>query len=103
MEAYCDYLFPVPEEVTPHPGMSYCNGPHHCEIVENVLFSEKRPIVFLDRTASLTKRCLKAIMLKLVGIHFIAEVCEAIKLLNENNYLVIIVTNQQCVGRGLSP
>jgi D-sedoheptulose 7-phosphate isomerase len=103
MEKYCDYLFAVPEEVTPR--IQECHiviGHIICEIVENTLFAEQRPVVFLDRDGVINKKMAEGDYVKKWSEFSLSpDVCEAIKLLNKHNYLVIIVTNQQCVGKGI--
>jgi D-sedoheptulose 7-phosphate isomerase len=103
MEKYCDYLFAVPEEVTPR--IQECHivtGHIICEIVENALFAEQRPVVFLDRDGVINKKMPEGDYVKKWSeFSLLPDVYEAIKLLNKNNYLVIIVTNQQCVGKGI--
>lgn len=54
--------------------------------------------VFLDRDGTINIE--KNYLYKIEDFEFITGATEAIKLLNENNYKVIVVTNQAGVGRG---
>jgi D-sedoheptulose 7-phosphate isomerase len=100
MEEHCDYLFSVPDMVTPRIQECHILVSHIvCEIVENTLFSKQRPAVFLDRDGVISKKvseCNRA--KKWSRFSLLPGACEAIRLLNDNNYLVVVVTTQQCTG-----
>lgn len=60
-------------------------------------------VVFLDRDGVINKRALPhSYITKWDDFVLIDGVQEAIKQLNENNYIVYLVTNQRCVARGLA-
>jgi D-glycero-D-manno-heptose 1,7-bisphosphate phosphatase len=61
----------------------------------------KRPAVFMDRDGTINEQM--GYINHLSRFHILPGVPEAIKLLNDNDYLVIIVTNQSGVARGYYP
>lgn len=61
----------------------------------------KRPAVFIDRDGTINEQM--GYINHLSRFRIFAGVPEAVKLLNENNYLVIVVTNQSGVARGYFP
>lgn len=56
-----------------------------------------RRAVFLDRDGTINVN--KPYLYKIADLEFLPGAVEAIRLLNENNYLVIVVTNQSGVAR----
>ena len=61
----------------------------------------KRPAVFLDRDGTINEQ--KGYINHLSRFDILPGVAEAIRLLNENNILVIVVSNQSGVARGYFP
>ena len=61
----------------------------------------KRPAIFIDRDGTINEQM--GYINHLSRFHIFPGVPEAIKLLNKNNYLVIVVTNQSGVARGYFP
>lgn len=61
----------------------------------------KRPAIFIDRDGTINEQM--GYINHLSRFNILPGVPEAIKLLNENNYLVIIVTNQSGIARGYFP
>lgn len=103
MEKLCDHLLSVPSETTPR--IQECHivlGHIVCETVENALFSVQKPIVFLDRDGVINKKMAEGdYVTKWSRFSFLPGVIEAIRMLNDSGYLVAVVTNQQCVGKGI--
>ncbi len=62
---------------------------------------EKRPAVFLDRDGTINEEM--GYINHLGRFVLLDGVCEAIKALNDNNFLTIVVTNQSGVARGYFP
>ncbi|MGD9160548.1 MAG: D-glycero-beta-D-manno-heptose 1,7-bisphosphate 7-phosphatase [Desulfobacteraceae bacterium] len=58
----------------------------------------KRPAIFIDRDGTINEQM--GYINHLSRFNILPGVPEAIKLLNENNYLVIVVTNQSGIARG---
>ncbi len=88
----------VPSSRTPRIQEGYMAAAHViCGLVEKGMFG--RPAVFLDRDDTLAKDvpyCSRPEDLKLME-----GAGQAVKRLNEAGYLVIVVTNQSGIGRGL--
>lgn len=63
--------------------------------------NRKRPAVFMDRDGTINEQM--GYINHLSRFHILPGVPEAIKLLNENGYLVIVITNQSGVARGYYP
>jgi D-glycero-D-manno-heptose 1,7-bisphosphate phosphatase len=61
----------------------------------------KRPAVFMDRDGTVNEQM--GYVNHISRFHLLPGVCEAIRLLNERNFLAIIVTNQSGVARGYFP
>jgi len=61
----------------------------------------KRPAIFIDRDGTINEQM--GYINHLSRFNILPGVPEAIKLLNENNYLVIVVTNQSGIARGYFP
>lgn len=61
----------------------------------------KRSAVFIDRDGTINEQM--GYINHISRFHIFPSVPEAIKLLNRNNYLVIVVTNQSGVARGYFP
>ena len=61
----------------------------------------KRPAIFIDRDGTINEQM--GYINHLSRFRIFPGVPEAIRLLNENNYLVIVVTNQSGVARGYFP
>jgi D-glycero-D-manno-heptose 1,7-bisphosphate phosphatase len=61
----------------------------------------KKPAVFLDRDGTINEQM--GYINHLSRFRILPGVPEAIKLLNDNNFLVIVVTNQSGVARGYFP
>ena len=61
----------------------------------------KRPAVFLDRDGTINEQM--GYINHVSRFILLPGVAEAIRLLNENNFLVIVVSNQSCVARGYFP
>ena len=101
LEKLCDYFLAIPSNITPRIQECHMVLSHIiCEMVENYLFSIQRPAVFLDRDGVINKKMAEGDYVKKWSeFFFLPNVFEAIKLLNNHNYLVIVVTNQQCVGK----
>ncbi|MDD3845743.1 MAG: HAD family hydrolase [Syntrophorhabdaceae bacterium] len=61
-----------------------------------------RPAVFLDRDGIINMKMAEGeYVTHWSGFTFLPGVFEAIRLFNANDRLVIVVTNQQCIGKGL--
>lgn len=61
-----------------------------------------RPAVFLDRDGIINRKMAEGeYVTHWSGFTFLPGVFEAIRLFNANDRLVIVVTNQQCIGKGL--
>jgi D-glycero-D-manno-heptose 1,7-bisphosphate phosphatase len=58
----------------------------------------KRPAIFIDRDGTINEQM--GYINHLSRFHILPGVPEAIRLLNENNFLVIIVSNQSGIARG---
>ena len=58
----------------------------------------KRPAVFIDRDGTINEQM--GYINHLSRFHLLPGVAEAIRLLNKNDFLVIIITNQSGVARG---
>ncbi len=61
----------------------------------------KRPAVFMDRDGTVNEEM--GYVNHITRFHLLPGVCEAIRLLNERDFLAIIVTNQSGVARGYFP
>lgn len=61
----------------------------------------KRPAVFIDRDGTINEQM--GYINHLSRFHLLPGVAEAIRLLNKNDFLVIIITNQSGVARGYFP
>ena len=61
----------------------------------------KRPAIFIDRDGTINEQM--GYINHLSRFNILPGVPEAIKGLNENNYLVIVVTNQSGIARGYFP
>jgi D-glycero-D-manno-heptose 1,7-bisphosphate phosphatase len=61
----------------------------------------KRPAVFMDRDGTVNEQV--GYVNHTSRFHLLPGVCEAIRLLNERDFLAIIVTNQSGVARGYFP
>ncbi len=61
----------------------------------------KRPAIFIDRDGTINEQM--GYINHLSRFHIFSGVPEAIRLLNENNFFVIVVTNQSGVARGYFP
>lgn len=61
----------------------------------------KRPAIFIDRDGTINEQM--GYVNHLSRFHILPGVPEAIRLLNENDYLVIVVTNQSGIARGYFP
>lgn len=105
MEMLCDHLLAVPSKVTPR--IQECHiilGHIICEIVESRLFTVHRPAIFLDRDGVINRKMDgRDYVTKWSQFSFLPGVFEAIKLFNDHGYLVIVVTNQQCIGKEIVP
>lgn len=103
MEQLCDHLLSIPSGMTPR--IQECHiilGHILCETVENVLFSVQRPVVFLDRDGVINRKMPEGEYVREWDqFSFLPDVFEAIRVFNDHGYLVIVVTNQQCVGKGI--
>ncbi len=61
-----------------------------------------RPAVFLDRDGVINRKMAEGhYVTQWSGFEFLPGVFEAIRLMNDSERLVIVVTNQQCVGKGI--
>jgi len=105
MANLCDHLLAIPSRTTPR--IQECHivlGHIICEIVEHRLFSVKKPAVFLDRDGVINEKKAEGDYVgKWSQFSFLSGVFEAVKLFNDHGYLVIVVTNQQCVGKNIVP
>tara|TARA_B100000989_G_C19532956_1_gene471235 strand:- start:5390 stop:6685 length:1296 start_codon:yes stop_codon:yes gene_type:complete len=63
-------------------------------------FKNKRPCIFLDRDGTVNKE--NGHISKLEDFELLPNVAEAIKLINESDYLAVLVTNQPVIARGES-
>ena len=61
----------------------------------------KRPAIFIDRDGTINEQM--GYINHLSRFNILPGVPEAIKLLNENNFIVIVVTNQSGIARGYYP
>lgn len=61
----------------------------------------KRPAIFMDRDGTINEQ--RGYINHLSRFKILPGVPEAIRLLNENNYLVIVITNQSGIARGYFP
>ena len=60
--------------------------------------SNKKPALFLDRDGVINKD--KKYIYKIDDFEFIDGIFDLIRVANNNNYLVIVITNQAGIGRG---
>ena len=58
-------------------------------------------VVFLDRDGVINKKIENSYVLDWKGFKFLPDVDKAIKLLNEKEIPVFVISNQACVGKGL--
>ena len=58
-------------------------------------------VVFLDRDGVINKKIENSYVLDWKDFKFLPDVDKAIKLLNEKDIPVIVISNQACVGKGL--
>lgn len=70
-----------------------------CELVEKELFAKKNKAVFLDRDGTINHDT--GYISSTNGLQIYPEAAPAIKMLNNMGYLVIVVTNQSGINRGL--
>ena len=63
-------------------------------------FKNKRPCIFLDRDGTVNKE--KGHISKHKDFELLPNVAEAIKLINESDYLAVLITNQPVIARGES-
>jgi D-glycero-D-manno-heptose 1,7-bisphosphate phosphatase len=69
---------------------------------DNQMKGSVRPAVFLDRDGVINRKMVEGhYVTQWSGFEFLTGVTEAIRLMNGSGYLVIVVTNQQCVGKGI--
>ena len=62
----------------------------------------KKPTVFLDRDGVINKKMLERSYVKnLSEFSFLPGVFKAIRMLKENGFLIITVTNQRCIATGI--
>jgi len=61
----------------------------------------KRPAVFIDRDGTINEQL--GYINHTTRFHIFPFVAEAVKLLNDNGFLAIVVTNQSGIGRGYYP
>jgi len=103
MEDLCTHLLSVPSRTTPR--IQECHiilGHIICEIVESELFCTQRPVVFLDRDGVINEKMPEGKYVEeWTRFSFLPDVFEAVKMFNDHAYLVVVVTNQQCVGKGV--
>ena len=73
-------------------------------IHENKLFPVRRSAVFLDRDGVINEKKAEGEYVRdWSQFSFLSGVFEAVKLFNDHGYLVVVVTNQQCVGKNIVP
>jgi D-sedoheptulose 7-phosphate isomerase len=104
LENLCDFLVEVPSTVTPRIQECHITIGHTiCELVEKNLFSRRKPAVFLDRDGVINARMPEGdYVTNRAEFTFLPNVFEAVKLLNEKGYLVIVLAKQQqCMGKGI--
>lgn len=66
------------------------------------LFFQPRKVIFLDRDGTVNRRAQPACYIeKVEDFEWLPGAKEAIKKLNDNNYLVILITNQPGIARGV--
>jgi histidinol-phosphate phosphatase family protein len=62
----------------------------------------KKPVVFLDRDGVMNEKMSEGDYVKdWSEFSFLPGVLKAIKMLKENGFLIIVVTNQRCIARGI--
>lgn len=103
MEDLCDYLVAVPSMVTPRIQEAHITLGHvMCEMIENRMFSVDAPAIFLDRDGVINEKKPEGDYVTSVSeFSILPGVFEAIKLFNDSGYLVVVITNQQCIGKGM--
>ncbi|MHB8110149.1 MAG: HAD-IIIA family hydrolase, partial [Syntrophorhabdaceae bacterium] len=103
MENLCDHLVTIPSRITPRIQECHMTLCHIiCELVENDLFSTAKPAVFLDRDGVINTKMPEGDYVKNISeFEFLPDIFEAVRLLNDGGYLVFVVSNQQCVGKGI--
>jgi histidinol-phosphate phosphatase family protein len=68
----------------------------------NEITGSVRPAVFLDRDGVINRKMAEGhYVTQWSGFEFLPGVFEAIRLMNDSYRLVIVVTNQQCIGKGI--
>src|SRR5579885_2471333 len=66
------------------------------------MLSSKNKAVFLDRDGVINRKPREgSYVTRLQEMEFLPDVAEAITLLNTARFLVIVVTNQRCIARGM--
>ncbi len=103
LEPLCDYIIAVPSRITPRIQEAHIALGHIiCELVENSLFATEKPAIFLDRDGVINRKMPEGDYVKeLSEFSILPDVPKAIKMFNDGGYIVIVVTNQQCVGKGI--
>ena len=63
--------------------------------------SDPSKFIFLDRDGVINERNFDGYILSIEDFHFKEDVFKSLSLLKENGFQLILITNQQCVGKGL--
>jgi D-glycero-D-manno-heptose 1,7-bisphosphate phosphatase len=73
-----------------------------CEVVERNLFVKRKLVVFLDRDGVINKKMPENNYVKNPEeFVFLPGSFQALKLLKEKDFLVVVVTNQRCIAKGI--
>jgi len=96
---YADISIMVPSHFTPHIQEAHITIGHIiCDLIEEKLFPSKRKAIFLDRDDTINED--KGYVYKIDDLKLLPNVVRALKLLQKNGFLLIIVSNQAGVERG---
>jgi D-sedoheptulose 7-phosphate isomerase len=98
MEGLCDYLVAIPTPVTPRIQECHITLGHAiCEMVESALFSTKRAAVFLYRDWLIDGGISdEGYVEEWAQFSAVPEILEAVGLLKNQEYLVVLITNHCC-------
>lgn len=105
-----DYCLHIPSDDTPRIQEGHITVGHIiCEIVERELFdadakqeNKKHKAVFLDRDGVINKKAPEGDYIKSWDeFKFLSDVDVAIRRLNEKGFLVVVVSNQRGIARGV--
>ena len=65
------------------------------------MHSDPGRFIFLDRDGVINERNFDGYILSYEDFHFKKDAFESLSVLKENGFQLILITNQQCVGKGL--